>query len=281
MKKIFLLASMALAFSGFAQKVNNKLSFQKGQKLEMLTKVSTTVSQAMGDANVDASFTQIFDVNDVANGNASIEHKIKHINFNIESAMGQQSFDSDKEADMKSGPGKNLEKTLKSKYTVTLDQTGKVVSVKKDDDNPGSTDANQGDMMTGMMSQFSGAFIAPKAGDRSEFMVLPGREISKGESWTDSTDGGMANYTISDINDNEIIIDYKVNGTNTRKQEAMGMEINITTTDKTTGRITLDRKTGLLKEKLSVTDSEGNMEAMGQSMPLTSKTTKTVTVKAG
>jgi hypothetical protein len=279
MKKIFFLASMAFAITGFSQKVNNKLSFQKGQKLEMETKVNSSISQAMGDATVDASFTQIFDVNDVANGNATIEHKIKHVTFNIESAMGQQSFDSDKEADMKSGPGKNLEKTLKSKYTVTLDPTGKVIGVKKDDDNPGTSKGDQSDMMSGMMSQFSNAFALPKEGDRSDFMVLPNREISKGETWTDTTGGINGSYTVSDINDDEIIIDFKENGTTNRKQEAMGMEINISTTDKTTGRITLDRKTGLLKQKLSVTESEGNMEAMGQSIPISSKMTRTVTVK--
>ncbi len=57
------------------------------------------------------------------------------------------------------------------------------------------------------------------------------------------------------------------------------MELKISSKDKTTGKIVLDKKTGLLKEKNSTTASEGTMEIMGQSVPMTTKITKVVTVK--
>ena len=51
MKKILLIASIILSINGFAQKVNGKLSFQKGQKLEMVTETKkTTAMELMGQS---------------------------------------------------------------------------------------------------------------------------------------------------------------------------------------------------------------------------------------
>ena len=47
--------------------------------------------------------------------------------------------------------------------------------------------------------------------------------------------------------------------------------------DKTTGKIILDKSTGLLKERTATTDSQGTMEMMGQSLPMNIKVTKKVT----
>lgn len=88
MKKLLLVASFALTLNVFAQKVGNELSFQKGQKLEMVVNVNSTVSQGMaGESKVQATITRIFDVNDVANGSATIEHKLKRIQINFETPM--------------------------------------------------------------------------------------------------------------------------------------------------------------------------------------------------
>lgn len=280
MKKIFLLASVAFTFNAFSQKVNNQLSFQKGQKLEMEVKVNSVISQGMGgDTKVDAIITRSFDVNDVANSNATIEHKIKRVQVNFEAPMmGAQSFDSDKEADMKSEQGKQMEKVLKNKYSMTIDATGRVSAIKTDDDNP-NTDSKNADMMANLLGQFASGLEVPKVGDKSDFAILPSKELGKGDNWTDSSQNAKAVYTVSDINDNEIIIDYTETGKTEKKQEAMGMEILISSTEKSTGKITLDRKTGLLKTKTTTINSEGTMEVMGQTVPVTTNTTRTITVK--
>ena len=141
MKQFFLVAAVAISVTGFSQKINNKLLFQKGQKLEMVSKVNSVVSmEMMGqsmDTKIDATITRSFDVEDVANGAATIEHKMKRMQMSFESPMaGSQSFDSDKEADMKGDGGKAMEKALKNKYSMTVDAGGKITAVKSDDDNP-------------------------------------------------------------------------------------------------------------------------------------------------
>jgi hypothetical protein len=285
MKQLLSLACIALTLNVAAQKVNNKLTFQKGQKLEMVSKVNSAISmEMMGQSintKVDAIVTRTFDVEDVTANGATIEHKIKRVQMNAEVPMqGTQTFDSDSEKDMKSDEGKTMEKAMKNKYTLTVDAAGKITAVKADDNNPNKDAAKEGDMMGNMMAQVAAGFELPKAGDASEFAVLPGKEVSKGESWTDTSNKKKAVYTVADVTNTDIIVDFTEEGTTSRKQDAMGQELTITSKDKTTGKIVLDRKTGLLKEKTSTTASEGNLDMGGQSMPMNTKMTKTTTVKS-
>jgi hypothetical protein len=46
-----------------------------------------------------------------------------------------------------------------------------------------------------------------------------------------------------------------------------------------TGKIILDKITGIVKEKIINTESNGNTEAMGGTVPVTGKTTITIRVK--
>jgi len=286
MKQLFLVAAIAFATTGFAQKVNNKLTFQKGQKLEMTSKVNTLISmEMMGQAmesKIDATVTRLFDVEDVTNNSATIEHKVRRIQMNFEAPMqGVQTFDSDNEKDMKGDGGKVMEKALKNKYSMTVDAGGKITAVKADDNNPNNTPKKEdADMMSTALAQFAAGFELPKTGDTSEFMILPSKELAKGETWTHSSNNVKTVYTLAEISDADIIVNYTEEASTSRTQEAMGQEIIMKSKDKTTGKITLDKKTGLLKEKTATTNSEGNMEMAGQSMPMNTKTTKTVTVKA-
>lgn len=285
MKQILVPAALLLSLTGVAQKVSNKLNFQKGQKLEMVAKVNTVISmEMMGqtmDTKMDATITRMFDVENVANGAATIEHKVKRIQMHFEAPMaGSQSFDSENEKDLKSDAGKNMEKAIKNKYTMTVDAAGKITAVKADDDNPNNATAvKEDDMMANIMSQLSMGIELPKVGDTSEFLILPRAEMTKGETWTDSSNNSKTVYTLSEITDTDIVVTYTQEASTQRTQEAMGQEITMNSKDKTTGRITLDKKTGLLKERTADTISTGKMEMMGQSVPLSTKTTKTVTVK--
>jgi len=285
MRQLFLVAAIAFATTAFAQKVNNKLTFQKGQKLEMTSKVNTVISmEMMGQAmetKVDATITRLFDVEDVTKDGATIEHKVKRIQMNLEAPMqGAQTFDSDNEKDIKGDGGKAMEKALKNKYSMTVDASGKITAVKANDDNPNKKpEKEDADMMGNVMAQFAAGFELPKTGDTSEFMILPAKELAKGEGWTDSSKNVKTVYTLADVTDADIIVNYIEEASTSRTQEAMGQEITMTSKDKTTGKIILDKKSGLLKEKTATTNSEGNMEMAGQTVPMNTKTTKTVTVK--
>ncbi len=283
MKYVFFATALMLATAGFAQKVSNRLSFQKGQKLQMVVHINSTASTAMGDNTADATITRIYDVQDASSTAATIEHKIKHVQFKVESMMGSQAFDSENPKDMASNSGKAISKALKNKYTVTVDAAGKVTSVKKDDDNPNTTTDSPADSdpSAALLSQLVQGIKLPAVGDKTEFDVLPDYEVGKGDSWTDSTANHKTVYTLTDITDTDILISFTTDETVHSEQAVMGVEINMNSQDKTTGQITLDRKTGLLKQKKSDTTSEGTIDAMGQSSPMTKKLSRTTIVTAG
>ena len=285
MKKAFLLVLLAGSMAVQAQKVSNKLAFQKGQKLEVTTQVSSVATQElMGqtmDINVAATLNQSYDVEDVTGGNAVIEHKVKRLQMNFEGMGQSQKFDSENEADMKSEMGKAAEKSLKNKYTMTVDATGKVVSVKADDNNP-NTGNTEGDMMGQMLSQLSLGLDLPKAVDPTPFKILPATgDVAKGTTWTDSLtngDKGFNKYTVTDVTATEVLIDVTGQSTTTKVQEAQGMEMTINMTNKMAGKITLDKKTGIMKQRAITTDGNGSVEVAGQSIPVTNKISITTNV---
>lgn len=277
MKKFLVALCVCAAITGYSQKVSNALNFEKGRKLELTYKANNT-SASMGETKMDVTVVRSFDVNDVVNGNATIEHKIKRIQFNLESMMGSEKFDSEKEADMKGDIGKALEKTLKNKYTMTVDATGKITEVKEDKDKD-KQPTPEDRMLLGMIEQVAGKIEAPAVGDFIEFRVLPVHEVGVGETWIDSVPGRTTNYTVKNISDNEILINFSESVNSEQKQEVNGMTVVITSADKTTGEIKIDRKSGLFREKTANTTSEGSMSVMGQNMPMTSTSTKTWTLK--
>ena len=253
----------------------------------MTAQTKAVITQEVGgqsmDMNVNSTIIRSFDIEDVTNGTAKIEHKVKRLQFSFD-VMGQaQSFDSDKPEDMKSEMGKTLEKSVKNKYTISVDENGTITNVKADDDNPNKEEENSGnDMMGNMMGQFAEGLEVPKTGDIISLKVVNAGQLTKGHSWTDSLSGeekGTVKYTVTNITPSEILIDYVSEGNTKRKQEVGGgMEVDVNLTNKTTGIITLDKKTGLLKQRTLNSEGSGNMEVMGQSIPMKSKVTGTITV---
>lgn len=286
MKTSFFIASLALGITGFAQKVNNELKFQKGQKLDVTVETNKTSSiELMGqtmETKVTSFIHEVLDVEDVNSTGATIEHKIKQVKFDLTNPMQSQSFDSEKDADRNGEIGKMLEKSIKNKYTMTIDPTGMITSVKADDDNPNDSSDQMGGM-AGLISAQLGLNIGvPSAGEASSFKILPNREIGVGDSWTDSSSSEgqvkKTSYTVKNISDNEVILDFTEQLDINTTQQIMGMDATIKTNDQTSGTMILDRASGLLKQKKAVMEEEGTMEAQGQSVPVKGKTEITLTV---
>jgi hypothetical protein len=286
MKKFIVPLVLLCSLTVQAQKATSKLQFQKGQKLEVQTTVKSA-SQMMGQSiDINIASTRLLDVQNVAGGNATIENKVKRLQVNFDGMGQQKDFDSDKEEDRNSDMGKNFEKTLKAVFTMTVDPYGKVTAVKAEDALKEANDSSgQEDMMNSMMGGIMEGLSVPKVGDATEFAVLPAKEVNKGDSWTDTTSADKdmkrkATYTVSNISSNDIVVDYTEEVATKTSKENMGMQVDIDKKDKNTGKITLDRKTGLLKQKTITTETTGTASVMGQEIPLDSKATKTVVVTA-
>lgn len=132
MKYLLLSVSFFVACAASAQKVSNRLSFQRGQQLKMTVQIKSTMP--IGDASVDATIVRLFTVQDANDRQAVIDHRIQRIRLNASSAMGSEDFDSDREADMQSETGVTLRQSLNKTYSMTLNPAGRVLSVKSTGD---------------------------------------------------------------------------------------------------------------------------------------------------
>jgi hypothetical protein len=287
MKKTLFIAAMALSVTGFAQKVNGKLGFSKGQKLELITETKkTATTELMGqtmESTVNSSITEVFNVEDATANGATIAHNVKRIVFSANGMGNSQSFDSDKEEDRKGEMGKVMDKALKNNYKMTVDPYGVITAVNVNDTAKGSKNA-EAEAMTELVSTQLGLKLGtPKQGEISVFKILPGKEIAQGDTWTDSSsaDGQKRTtiYKVNSITANEILLDYTEDININTTQQIMGTDASIKSDDKVVGQITLDKKTGLLKQKTATIDTKATMEAQGMTIPSTGKTTVTTTLK--
>lgn len=288
MKNVLLLTFLFISVITFGQSTSNKLNFHKGQVLEVTTQVNRNSTQEfMGqsmESSVSSSFTNIYTIADASTNGANINAGVKRIKFEM-NMMGQnQSFDSDNKDDMKDDIGKMISNTLNEKYTMQIDPTGKVVMVKQDSSKQRSRREEQAAGMMGMVLGKVGSINPPKTGDATIFKILPDQAIKKGETWNeeskDENGTRKANYTLTEITDKEILIDFKEEGTLSTKQEMMGQEASIDVNSKSYGKIVLDKATGILKQKTFVTNSEEKIKAAGQEIPSHSRMTTTITVKS-
>lgn len=287
MKKILFMAAFGVSVTGFAQ-VNGKINFPKGQKIEMTTETKkTATTELMGqsmESTLNSSVTEVFDVEDVTPGGARIGHTVKHLVFTANGMGNSQSFDSEKEEDRKGEMGKIMDKALHNKYKMVVDPFGAITSVQADETNPNATKDPESEAMTELVSTQLGLKLGlPKQGDVTVFKILPNRQIKQGDTWTDSDSANGQKrttvYKVNNITANEVLLDYSEDINVNTKQQIMGTDANIKSDDKVVGQITLDKTTGLLKQKTATIETKATMEAQGMSIPSTGKTTVTVTLK--
>jgi hypothetical protein len=205
---------------------------------------------------------------------------MKKLKMNL-SIMGQEkSIDSDNPEDLKGMLGDPIKDILASKNEFTVDASGKIVAVKAAE--------KKGKAGNGMMDMFLQGMnvgaASPTEGASSFFKILPAQEVGKGDTWKDSTSTAgttmLTSYTVKDITDTEIVLDFVSDGTLDTKQDMMGMSVTVKGTIKSNGGITLDKATGLPKQKTvtTITDSAANLN--GQEMNTKAKSTAVITVKA-
>ena len=134
-------------------------------------------------------------------------------------------------------------------------------------------------MITNMLKDVFDLVQPPLKGRGSFFAILPNKETGKAQPWTESyvNDQGKfdAAYSISDINDSTIVIDFASSSLTVSKAEMMGSETVTTMNNKSTGKIILNARTGIMIEKNMVTESTGNTETSFGTLPVTAKTVST------
>lgn len=270
MKQIILPVLLLMSFGVTAQKIN----LAKGKQIL----INATARQEMEMAGMgmqmsnNSSSSAVVEVKGVDNNNYSTTYKLVKMKISMD-VMGQQnSYDSEKPEDKTTEIGKSVEGKIGQELKVSVDKNSGKSSVEKSlVDKKEETEENP---FKGLMDSF-GAADEGAAVETAFFVVPAGKKV--GDVWTDSTTNNkmkeVKTYTIKSIqgNDANISLFSKMDGTSS--VEAQGMSMDITLSAKTEGTMLVDIKNSLVKKRTSVTDVTGNIEMMGQSMPMTSKVT--------
>ena len=267
------------------QSINPNIQFTTGQVLNVRLEVKTSVAQqAAGQAidfTADAMALHNYKVINQTKEQSILRHETRRIAFNFDGMGQKRTFDSDNKNDMEGPFGEAVKSMLSPGFDMTLDETGKVIAV-----NSGKKQAIAPDdrlaIIFNMLKDITDAIYPPKKGSNSFFKVFPDRAINKGDVWTESgqDESGKYNteYTLSEVMDSTIVVDFKGASTTTTKNMVMGREAITTLNSTSSGKIILDGISGLVREKSITVESNGTTEAMGGSVPVTSKTTIVIKV---
>jgi len=287
MKKIVVLSVSTLIVSGvLAQQAASPLVFEQGKQYEITLQVKNTVSQqAMGQAidfTVDATGKHVYKVTNTTADNSTLNHMVKQVAFSFDGMGQKRSFDSNNEKDLNGPFGKPIQELLEKKFDMVISPTGTVLLVMPEKITLGNSDPRLA-IISNMMKDVFDLVQPPAKGAASFFKVLPDTVTGTGQTWTrsSSNESGRydAAYRLADMNDSTIVVDFATSSTTVTKAEIMGNPTTTNMTNKSTGKIILDRLTGIMKEKTETTDSQGSTESSFGNLPVSSKTTTIITVR--
>jgi hypothetical protein len=287
MKKIIaFLPIILITITSYSQTISGKLKFGQGQTLEVTLHVKSNIAQqAMSQAidfDAEGSAIHLFKVTNAVADNTTLHHQVKHISFDFDGMGQKRSFDSGNQKDLDGSLGKPMKEILSKSYDMIIDPSGKVLLVK-----PEKTDnaKMEGPMMLigNMLKDLLDVVQPPQKANASFFKVFPDNAVKKGDNWTESYENtsGKFNtiYTLSEITDSAYVINFTGNSATSSKSEMMGSEATTNMNNKTTGKIIVDKTSGIIRQKTSVTESTGTMELMKNTVPVNSKTTIEINVK--
>jgi hypothetical protein len=292
MKKIVLgMFAAALVLQANAQEVKLAVKMAKGDKYEIVTKASVVNTMEMGGnemkSTVESTNTQKFEVTDFANGKYTLTVENSGNIIKANSPMGG---DMDLNANDGSGfdqfPGgmpKFLKEAAVLKFTLVIDETGKMISAAGFDKL-----SKPKQEVIGMMKMMLGG-IDLNATDSAiikntlnVFKYANFGTLKPALTWevvnADKKNGGKDTYTVLEVNEAaasvNVIGAHKIAST-----MSMGpQEIEVTGDMKSNGKIEIDAKTGLVTKSTINEDSKLTMNMGGNEMPNTNGLTTVITV---
>jgi len=267
-----------LVAGGYSQAQNIKL--KKGQTLNISTSTVQSIDMGMGgQMENNSKSNSVIEVTDLDKGSYFTTTKLNKLVLNMEGMGQSQRFDSDNPEDKNSEMGKTLGEAIGKEVKVTVDNgTGKIMVAKPaDPEKP-----KEENPLEGLMSMFGDAERDGAMVDVVFLVVPQGKKA--GDSWSDSTEMRgksrvFKTYTIKEISGELAKIGLVSNMAGATSTEANGMQIDVNIKSKSDGEILVDPKTSIVKKINQVTDIEGTMDVMGQSMPIISKVTLEIVIK--
>jgi len=276
MKSLFFFLSIVAALPVFAQ-LPVSIKLKKDQLITVVSSSSMDADMGMGmQMKNNTSATNQLVVLSEDDKQYLLTNTLTKISMNMD-AMGQQSgYDSEKPEDKNSEMGKSISNKLQVPDSVFIDKvTGNVITsvVKAAAKSPEEANPLEG-MFESMGNGNDDQVLA------NAFFIIPAGKKA-GDSWTDSiADKKMKSiktYTIRSLDKNvaTIAVTGVIDGNS--EQEIQGNTVNIIMNTKMKGELMVDTKTGLVSKRTLTSDITGNLEMMGQSLPISSQVNATYT----
>jgi hypothetical protein len=270
MKKNLLILCSIASLNVFAQ--NIKLDIGK----KITNKNSTIIDMDMGmggQMKISNNTTSVIEITGEDDNIYKATNTVIKIVSNNE-MMGQETnFDSDKKEDIESTTGKEMSKKLNVPVKLSVDKnTGRASELEKNtkvEDNPSVEVENP------FASIMGGGDKAAENNTSEAFYIIPSNK-KVGDKWSEEAElqglKGVKKYEYTSLKDGiaTLVLQTKGKGTISKEMKGMQFELEIETTGNAT--LIIDTKIGLVKKNTSNIEVTGNMNAMGQAIPITIKT---------
>jgi hypothetical protein len=289
MKKIFISSlALTLTLGLSAQSYTPAVKLEAGKQYTVTTITKSSMTQeAMGqtmEIPIDATNKATLTIKAASDKGYESTYITDRVQF-AANMMGQDmNYDSDKKDD-KDGPmGKTMNKLVGKETSFVVNGAGNIIKETIVKQTQEKSDEEGPDMMTGMMGiGMSEASTCPVFN-----LFVNNTELKIGDSFVDSStvndkDGSTktsTTYILKEIKNGKSIFTLNGQVAISKKMEMQGMEMTTTTASKSTGDMIVDVATGLLNSKSIVTETTGSVDVQGMSIPITGKTTTTITVSA-
>ena len=289
MKKFFISSlALTLTLGLAAQSYTPAVKLEAGKQYTVTTITKSNMTQeAMGqtmEIPIDATNKATLTIKAASDKGYESTYITDRVQF-AANMMGQDmNYDSDKKDD-KDGPmGKTMNKLVGKETSFVVNGAGNIIKETIVKQTQEKSDEEGPDMMTGMMGMgMSEASTCPVFN-----LFVNNTELKIGDSFIDSStvndkDGSTktsTTYILKEIKDGKSIFTLNGQVAISKKMEMQGMEMTTTTASKSTGDMIVDVATGLLNSKSIVTETTGSVDVQGMSIPITGKTTTTITVSA-
>lgn len=275
MKKQISLAIALLFVIGFAnaQALNPTAATKTALKLTKQTKQTTNTKVTAEGQDVstrsDNTVTMFYDVSAITAQGGTTEIKITAMKVSSESDGGDASYDSQNPDEGDSRIGDVVKETMKTPIKITLDANGLITSVKGNEKMEAAASRNP-----------EGSIY--KKGELIDLFFKLDKAVKPGDIWTTKTDTKESkttnDYTYKSYENGmatiELISSIKLD----QKIEQMGMTMYSKVEGKIVSTIVVDVNTLIIKNKTTTTVLNGNIDAQGQTAPLSIFSTSTETI---
>jgi Family of unknown function (DUF6263) len=267
MKSLSAAKKMVLVSFAFASlQASAQLNIEAGKTYKVTT-TSDGVMEMMGNENANkVTITASIKISGLEKDLYKGTNTITKMTM-VGSMMGQDiNFDSDKKADMDGQLGQMMASKVNKATEFTVNKTTGVYKETSEDKEGG-----MGEMMSG-----------GKSGASIFYPAVIGKK--QGEKWTETNDkDGLKttmNYEVISVNGNVLSLSFSSTTKGTTTSEMQGQSVDIAVDTKTSGTITVDALTGIMKQSVMNIDGSSTMEAGGgQSMTIGNKSKVTTTVE--